>query len=230
MLCNLNVPLVEPEDIIPHLAKQKRHWKAGYSARELVLAWHNAPSGIPKSVRSVIESRPEFGSTELIDGFFEREVDLRTPGRNSQTDLMAVVAWGEKLGTIAVEGKVDEPFGELVLAWNDGSAGKERRLAGLCATLGIDPDRAQGLRYQLLHRAASAVYEAQRYRCHQAIMLVHSFSSAKKWFYDFADFSDSMGISVSAPNTISASKKCDGISLNLAWVSDECFDLRKAGA
>jgi hypothetical protein len=118
MLCNFYVPLVKPEDIIPHLAKQERHWKPRYSAQELVLTWSNAPSGIPRSVRSVIESRPEFAATELIDGFFEREVDLRTPGRNSQTDLMAVAAWGDQLGIIAVEGKVDEPFGELVLAWS----------------------------------------------------------------------------------------------------------------
>jgi hypothetical protein len=49
----------------------------------------------------------------------------------------------------------------------------------LCATLGLNTSDVGGLRYQLLHRTASAVYEAQRYRSRRAIMLVHSFSPMK---------------------------------------------------
>jgi hypothetical protein len=220
MLRRFHVPLTKPEDIIPHLAKQQLHWKSKHSAQELVLAWSNAKNGIPDSVRSGLESCQEFASTELIDGFFEREVDLRTPGRNSQTDLMVVAAWGDQLGVIAVEGKVDEPFGDLVSVWNDGSPGKKRRLAGLCSTLGIDPRSAGGLRYQLLHRTASAVYEAQRYRCRHAIMLVHSFSPTRKWFEDFVRVSDAMSMGIKSPNTISPPKHCEEVSLRLAWVSD----------
>ena len=133
---------------------------------------------------------------------------------------MVLASWGNELGIIAVEGKVDEVFGELVSDWNDGSDGKRKRLLGLCATLGLNTPQVAGLRYQLLHRTASAVYEAQRYRAHRAIMLVHSFSPTKRWFDDFAQFSDAMGTIVKAPNTVSPPKVCEQISLRLAWVSD----------
>jgi hypothetical protein len=73
----------------------------------------------------------------------------------------------------------------------------------------------------LLHRTVSTVYEAQQYRSRHATMLVHSFSSTRKWFGDFVLFSDAMGIGLKAPNTISASKICEGVALRLAWVSDK---------
>jgi hypothetical protein len=128
--------------------------------------------------------------------------------------------WGNELGIIAIEGKVDEPFGELVSDWNDGSDGKEDRLSGLCSTLGLNKSLVGGLRYQLLHRTASAIYEAQRYRAHRAIMLVHSFSQTKRWFDDFARFSDAMGMSIKLPDTVSSPKLCEHVSLRTAWVSD----------
>jgi hypothetical protein len=221
MLQRFHVPLTKPEDVIPHLAKAELHWKKGYSAQELVFAWFNAENGFPDKVRNVLESCTECTSLELIEGFFEQEVDLRTAGRNSQTDLMVLASWGNELGVIAVEGKADEPFSELVSDWNDGSDGKRKRLLGLCTTLGLNTSQVEGLRYQLLHRTASAVYEAQRYRAHRAIMLVHSFSPTKRWFDDFARFSGAMGMSVKLPDTVSAPKLCEQISLRLAWVSDK---------
>jgi hypothetical protein len=58
--------------------------------------------------RSVLDSAPEYAGAILIDGFFEREVELGTVGRNSQTDLMVVSGLGSELGIIAVEGKAEE--------------------------------------------------------------------------------------------------------------------------
>lgn len=219
MLQRLHVPLLKAEDIIPHLAKREQHWKDGYSAKMLADTWYRA-NGIPVSVQKVFKSCAELGSVDLIDGVFEKEVDLRTPGRNSQTDLMAVVTFGDQLGVIAVEGKVDESFGQLISEWNDESPGKQRRLKSLCSTLSLDADRIGGVRYQLLHRSASAVYEAQRYKSRHAMMLVHSFSPVKSSFDDFHLFSQLIGIPVSRPNTISSTKVLDGINLRLGWVSE----------
>jgi uncharacterized protein YjbJ (UPF0337 family) len=221
VLNRFSVPLLKPEDIIPHLAKTDLHWKKGFSAQELAYSWFDAKDGFPDEVAKVLKSCSDCTSISLVDACFEKEVELRTPGRNSQTDLMVLASWNNELGIIAVEGKVDEPFGELVSDWNDGSEGKEKRLSGLCATLGLNKDQVGGLRYQLLHRSASAVYEAQRYRARRAIMLVHSFSSSKKWFDDFVRFSVAMGINVRSPDTVSSSKLCEHVSLRLAWVSDK---------
>jgi hypothetical protein len=221
MLCRLNVPLKKPDDIIPHLAKREAHWADERSAKELAICWSNAGNDFPPAVKRLLISSPDFHKAELVDGIFEREVDLGTAGRNSQTDLMVVIGIEEKLGVIAVEGKVDEPFGDLVSEWNDSSDGKIKRLTALCSTLGLNPNNVNHLRYQLLHRTVSAVYEAKRYRSDQALMLVHTFSPTNKWYSDFVTFADVMGLSFDSPEGISSSKHCEGVDIRLAWVKDE---------
>lgn len=67
---------------------------------------------------------PDYAGAQLVEGLFEREVDLRTPGRRSQTDLLPFVKLVHGNTVIAVEGKVDEPFGDLVSTWNSGNPGK----------------------------------------------------------------------------------------------------------
>jgi len=42
------------------------------------------------------------------------------------------------------------------------------------------------LRYQLFHRAASAIIKAERIKTDEAAMIVHSFSPRGAWFGDFA--------------------------------------------
>jgi hypothetical protein len=114
----LHVPLVKPEYIIQHLAKQELHWRAGYSALELAVAWARSRSDFPATVRTVLKAAPEYAHAEFIDGFFEREAELGSPGRNSQTDLMVIAAVGDELAVIAVEGKLEESFAELVADWD----------------------------------------------------------------------------------------------------------------
>jgi hypothetical protein len=219
MIRRLHVPLTKPEDVIAHLAKPELHWRAGYSAQELAVVWANAGNDFPAVVRAALKTAPEYAQAELIDGFFEREVDLGTTGRNSQTDLMVVAGLGAELGIIAVEGKVEESFAELIQHWNI-TPGKHRRLEHLCSTLQLDPASVADLRYQLLHRTASAIYEAKRYRCRHALMLVHSFSRTHRWFHDFVAFSRAMSMPVEQADRCSPVKLCDGVSLRLAWVAD----------
>lgn len=132
---------------------------------------------------------------------------------------MVVAGLGDELGIIAVEGKVEESFAEPVSQWND-SPGKRARLEALCGCLGLGPTLVMSLRYQLLHRTASAIYEARRYRCHHAIMLVHSFSPRHRGFDDFVAFSHAMDMPIDKPDRCSPPKLCEGVSLRLAWVSD----------
>jgi hypothetical protein len=129
---------------------------------------------------------------------------------------LVIAGLRQELGVIAVEGKVNETFGEFVKDWNT-TPGKQVRLERLAKTLGLDVADAGGIRYQLLHRTASAIYEAKRYRCPHAMMLVHSFSLSHRWFEDFAAL---MNQPVSVPGSVSIAKMCEGISLRLAWVAD----------
>ena len=118
MVRRLHVPLLKPEDVIPHLAKQEAHWRTGYSAQELAVAWSKAGNDFPRSVRKALNTAPEYVDAEFVDSFFEREVELGSPGRNSQTDLMAIAGLHDGLAIIAVEGKMEESFAELVANWN----------------------------------------------------------------------------------------------------------------
>ncbi len=209
-----------PDDVISHLANGERHWREGYSAYELSHSWVRA-NGVPAAVRGVLDGCESYRDAELVEGFFEKEVDLRTRGRASQTDLMVLAKVADRYAVIAVEGKVSEPFGPLVGDWNDGSPDRVARLEALCQTLGLDVTAVEHLRYQLFHRTVSAVYEAQRYRCGRALMLVHSFSRTDVSFDDFIKFASSMGTPVHRPNSVSPPKMCEGIELRLGWVKDE---------
>ncbi|MCH6554823.1 MAG: hypothetical protein IH793_11790 [Acidobacteria bacterium] len=122
------------------------------------------------------------------------------------------------------EVKVDEPFGQLVRDWNDGSEGKVRRLNVLLEVLKIDPSESDGLRYQLFHRTAASIFEAQRYGAGQALMLVHSFSPADASFDDFVRFAKALGTPIVAPNNVSSEVNLGGVRLRLGWVRDKPRD------
>ena len=198
----------KPKDVIPYLSKRERDWKKGYSALELVHSWVNA-GDIPATVRSVLDTCPEYAGAHLVEGLFERDVDLRTRGHRSQTDLLAYVKLSHGNAVIAVEGKVEESFGPYVALWND-SPGKLRRLQTLCISLGLRVADVADIRYQLLHRTASAIYEAQRYRTKWALMLVQSFSRTDASFGDFQPFAQLMGTPVPTVNRVSEERQCEG--------------------
>jgi hypothetical protein len=56
----------------------------------------------------------------------------------SQNDLFALVRVGERTLAVTIEGKVDEPFGQLLGAWKaNASPSKRQRLTFLCDRLGL---------------------------------------------------------------------------------------------
>jgi hypothetical protein len=220
----LHVAMTEPEDVVRYLGHQERHWKAGRSAHALATLWFRANS-IPQSVRSMLSTNPTFQSATLIDAFLERQVDLGTSGRHSQTDLLAIVGLEERIAVLAVEAKAGESFGEYVCEWLDGSENKNARLRRLCATLGISVEAAAPLRYQLLHRAASAVYEAKRYRSELAIMLVQSFADGEGGFADFSEFLRAVGVKDDVErNVLVGPIGCEGLSLYAGCLDDKIPD------
>ena len=86
------------------------------------------------------------------------------------------------------------------------------------------------LRYQLFHRSASALLEAQRYDASTALLLVHSFSSAKAGFADYAAFLRALGIAEEVvPNTIYGPLLFPvgkgAIAFFAGWAADDCADI-----
>ncbi len=126
----------------------------------------------------------------------EYKVDLPGGSRPSQNDIFVLGRDGEgHLLAMMIEGKVSESFGPTLTEWNASqSAGKQQRLAYIQKELGLSQAIPGAIRYQLLHRAVSAVIEARRFNAKNALMVVHSFSQQDEWFEDYQRFVALFGV------------------------------------
>ena len=164
---------------------------------------------------------------KLLVGFPEYKVPLPGGIRASQSDIFLLAKGNNQLASITVEGKVSETFGPTIEEWiTDYGKGKEKRLKYLCGVLGLEEGIMTHIRYQLVHRTASAVIEAKEFNAHTAMMLVHSFSSENQGFEDYKDFLNLFNIKGEIDRLLFA-KNIDGIDLFFCWVKDNLnFALR----
>ena len=222
-MSQIYIPTSSAEQWAEFLAEPVKHWRQGYSARTLAYSWQEA-SGFPAEVGSVLASA--FPSAELLLALPEHKVSLPGGSRSSQNDIWVLARSENQLISIAVEGKVSEPFGPTVQEWQkESSPGKVKRLAYILSLLGLS-SVTDTTRYQLLHRTASAIIEAQRFNAAHAVMLVHSFSPSSEWFQDYAAFVSLMGGNASEDSMTSVGLR-SGVSLHLAWVRGNAHYLSK---
>jgi len=201
------VPTQSYEDWRRLLARPDRHWKPGFSAMTLARSWE-AAGGFPPEVDAIFRSSGQPNIVGLEPVLIVPEYQIALPGgrRASQTDVLVLARTATGLVTIAVEGKVDEAFGPTVSERrSENSEGVEARLKFLYQCLGL-PDVPGSIRYQLLHRTASAVIAAQQFFASTAVMLIHSFSSSDRWFDDFAAFAALLRLG-----------SCSGVNLHIGW-------------
>ncbi|WP_194840956.1 DUF6946 family protein [Filobacillus milosensis] len=210
------------------LADSKKQWKPGYSAFELAYKWE-AAENFPPSVKRVFEQSqiPLIQEVELLYGFPEYKVPLPGGSASSQNDLYVLAKANDELLTIMVEGKVSEPFGETVESWlgKEYSKGKKSRLDFLLEQLGLNEESVLDKRYQLLHRTASALIEAKQVRAKNAMMLVHSFSEAGKWFEDYEAFVKLFQLSPKKGEIVGP-VLLDGVNLYFGWVTGKKSEVR----
>lgn len=223
-MSRIYVPTTSPADWRQLLADPQKQWRSGYSARELAECWE-AADGFPTSIQTMLAGSafPALRKLDLLLALPEHQVDLPGGGRPSQNDLFVLskAADGE-LVSLMVEGKVAEPFGSTLETWlMNASDGKRARLKFLCETLGLAQEPPGQLRYQLLHRAVSAILEAQRFNARYAMMIVHSFSSEKAWFADYAAFVGLFGLSTQ-PGQLVELSNLPSVRLFTAWISERC--------
>lgn len=193
------------------------HWKTGYSAKSLAFCWQEA-RGFPPEVRTALETSEAFAGIELLLALPEHKVELPGGARPSQNDIWILARAGKNLVSLTVEGKVAESFDRTVDEWlKDSSDGKSQRLGFLRNILGLNDAPLGPIRYQLLHRTASAIIEAQRFGASHAAMLVHSFSPTQAWFSDFAAFARLFNVEAALGRTTPAGLR-GGIELHLGWV------------
>lgn len=214
------LPATSADDWKRGLADPDRQWVAGYSAHALANCWHQA-AGLPAEVRRALEGALELRGLEPLLVLPEHRVALPGGTRPSQTDVWVLARTSGALVSIAVEGKVSETFGPTVRDWlNEASDGKVERLTYLRRLLGLSEEVTLPLRYQLLHRAASAIIEAERFHARHAVLLVHSFSQSAMWFGDFAAFASAVGASAEH-NQLAAAHIPGEVRLFVGWVEGD---------
>jgi len=222
------IPTKSPEDWKVFLADEK-HWKSGYSAKALATCWENA-KGFPASVKSVFDRSgiSIFKNIEVLLAIPEYKVSLPGGSRASQNDLFVLANGGGKLISIAVEGKVSEDFGTIVSEWmksKDKQTKKNTRLTFLLDKIKLNNKPVENIRYQLLHRTASAVIAAEKFSASNALMMVHSFSQTYEHFDDYEKFLSLYNLSAKK-DTMIGPVDINGINLFFAWVKGEAEYLK----
>ena len=175
------------------LAEPDKQWRSGYSAKTLACCWEDC-DGLPVEIGKLFAA--EFNEVpELLLAIPEHKVPLPGGTRASQIDVFALLRVAGQTVSVAVEGKVAEPFGPTLDEWLvNTSDGKQSRLAYLRDLLGLPAKIPGDLRYQLLHRAGSAIVEANRFKTNSAAMIVHSFSPERIGFDSYSQFLEILGV------------------------------------
>jgi Domain of unknown function (DUF6946) len=204
-----------------------KHWKTGYSARTLAHCWE-AADGFPPEISQALRetTEPLLASLAPLLAVPEFKVPLPGGARASQNDLFVLGRSSSGPVSIMVEGKVKESFGPTLDEWRyEASSGKKERLDFLLHTLSLGAMPAGTTRYQLLHRAASAIITGEQYHAAAAILLVHSFSEELVGWKDYQEFTRLFGVEAelgSVQHLTSAST----VPLFGLWVVGNCSFLR----
>jgi hypothetical protein len=189
-----------PADWQALLADPEKHWCLGYSARTLAHSWE-ASAGFPEEVALPFAQTTEPLLANLTPVLAIPEFKVSLPGgvRASQNDIFVLARSVAGAVSIMVEGKVSESFGPTLESWlNEASPGKEKRLRSLLRILGLSASPPGTVRYQLFHRAASAVITGEQYHSVAAVLLVHSFSQDLVGWPDYQAFTRLFGVEAKA--------------------------------
>ena len=189
---HIYIPASSPDDWQQFLAEPEKQWRTGFSARATAYAWQEA-KGFPEEIATLFDSADDknLWDLKLLLAIPEHKVYFPPmQGHPSQNDVFALAkASNGELVSVAVEAKVSEPFDRTVDEWiGDSTPGKQERLEFLKTKLGIRGKAIGHIRYQLTHRLASAIIEAERFNAKYAVLVIHSFSQSDEWFDDFAAF------------------------------------------
>ena len=225
-MAQILVPTTSADDWKRLLARPKLHWKPGFSAMALARSWEAAAtSGFPPEVATALRSgKSDWHNLRLLIAIPEYKVPLPGGSHASQTDLVAFGRAPSGLVAIAIEGKVDESLGPTVGQKRaKASAGVDQRVHYLETSLGMRDPCPDGIRYQLLHRAVSALRIARDFAAGSAVMLVQSFSLSAKGFSDFEAFAHLFGVTPTMGSVLNTGMR-DGINLYIGWcVGDQRF-------
>ena len=216
-MSKIYIPSAGPDSWQQFLADPQKQWRTGYSAKSLAHSWEDA-DGFPTEISTAMSGVEDLDGAEPLLVIPEHKVPLPGGRTESQNDAFVLATTPAGLASICIEGKVNESFGEPVSKWGpDSSPGKRKRFDFLVDVLELQGEELSDVYYQLLHRTASAIIEAQRFHAPTAAMLVHSFSQEHKWFPEFGGFAGRFGVEAKL-NRIHYCGKRSGVDLYVGWV------------
>lgn len=215
------IPEKEIEDWKELLADPDKQWKDGYSAKELAKYWHGK-NEIPKEIHQLIHKGVNIprDDIEIIFAIPEYKVDIPGGNRPSQNDLFLLLKTGASTGVMMIEAKCMESFGPIVGDWKNDEElnnGKKTRLDYLSKLLEINGKNIDKIRYQLLHRTASAIIMAKKIKCDFAIMAVQSFRFSEESFNDYTSFLELLALDA-RKNGICGPIIISGIPTYFCWI------------
>ena len=204
------------------LAKPVLQWKKGKSAMTAAASWEGASDAFPAEIAAILKSSlvEDLDGLKLLAAIPEWEVPLEGGETSSHTDVLALARNDRGLCVIAVEAKVDEDFGPLLKDKRaEDSSGQHDRLTYLHSVLGVS-SLDDNIRYQLLHRTASAILTAREFHAHVAVMLVQSFGRRASLREDFDSFCRSLGAQ-DLPGGMKVVRSFSQPSLFLGWCNGD---------
>lgn len=153
--------------------------------------WEENQPNLPREIVEILEASGDsaLSQLKLLLAIPEWEVELPGGETSSQTDVLAITQNANGLVVLGIEAKVNEPFGPTLQEKKaTATVNQLGRIAFLETELGRLSPFPDHIRYQLLHRTASALLTARHFHASVAVMLVHSFSQDSKWRGDFEAF------------------------------------------
>lgn len=202
----------------------RRHYKPGHSAYECAHKWKEVKSKLPEPIAGILQKSPQSILRDLeicqIQAEYAVYLDAHTSPSKNDLLLFCESQAGYKV-VMAVEAKCDESFAQPIRDWlhtadspNPRSQRKMfneekqpverklRRLAFLNEVLSQNFGSDSTIRYQLLHRFASAILTARQTFARAGVMLVEAFTQSDRNFKDFRDFCAVLGFPYVQKNSV----------------------------
>ena len=185
-----------PQDWQKLLADKEKHWKKGYSARTLAHCWKQ---------QMVFPPRLTYHSLRVLILYWQISL-LFLQSLSSRCPCLAVCVPHKMISLYwPVHHLARYPLWLRAKSMNPSvppsasgemkhHPGKRSALRFLLRSLGLNTVPEDSIRYQLLHRAASAIITGEKYRAVAAVLVVHSFSQAHTGWSDYQAFTNLFGV------------------------------------
>jgi len=209
------------------LANPERQWRRCFSALETAVSWEsasNSTSGLPEPIGKLFRDN-DYGEPILLFAIAEHKVDLPGGHAASQSDVWAIIKTSADKLSLTVEAKAQEPFGDdilekwLVAGKTEKSKSNRKERWDYVRSYLPKTDSFLQVRWQLLHRCAAAVIEAERFGFQHAAFVVQAFKTPDESFQDYALFC--RALKISAARGSMATTSVGGISLSVGWADCE---------